>query len=88
MVRENRFNSEDLEKARKKNYKIVTDMAVKLNNLKGYTTAYTNPQKGKMIVDFNGQLYIMDLEPIETLGENTLQQAMKEYGFMFKDEVK
>ena len=88
MIRENRFNSEDLEKARKKNYEIVTDMAVKLNNLKGYTTAYTNPQKGKMIVDFNGQLYIMDLEPIETLGENTLQQAMNEYGFMFKDEVK
>lgn len=88
MVRENRFSPEGLEDFRHKNYNLVTDMAQKLNTLKGYDTAYTNPQKGKMIVDFNGQLYMVDIEPIGTIGENTLRNAMKEYKFMFEDEIK
>lgn len=88
MTRENRFSPEGLEEFRTKNYNLITDMAQKLNNLKGYDTAYTNPQKGKMIVNFEGQLYMLDVEPIGTMKEPTLRNAMKEYNFMFEDEVK
>lgn len=83
MERENRFSSEELKESRNKNYNLITDMSQKLNTLKGYNTAYTNPEKGKMIVDFNGQLFLVDVEPITCMKENTLENAMREYNHMF-----
>lgn len=85
MERENRFSPEGLEKLRGKNYELITDLAQKLDNLKGYDTAYTNPKKGKMLINHNGQLFIVDVEPIGCMGEDTLSNAMKEYKFMFED---
>lgn len=85
MDRDDRFSPEELEKARALNYDLVTDMAAKLDNLKGYDAAFMNPRKGKMIVNFNGQNYIVDVEPINTRGNGSLQNAMKEYNFIFND---
>lgn len=53
---------------RSKNYNLITDMAAKLNTLKGYEVWYGNPQKGKMIVNYKGQNYLIDIEPIGTMG--------------------
>lgn len=85
MERENRFSPEGLEELRDKNYELITDLAQKLNSLKGYDTAYSNPKKGKMLVSHNCWLFIVDVEPIGYIGENTLSNAMKEYKFMFED---
>ena len=85
MERENRFSPEGLKELRDKNCELITDLAQKINNLKGYDTAYTNPKKGKMLINHNGQLFIVDVELIGCMGENTLSNAMKEYKFMFED---
>ena len=64
-----------------KNYDLVNDMASKLNNLKGYNVGYSNPKKGKMIINYNGENYLVDIEPI---GNGSLEDAMNEYGYVFK----
>lgn len=76
-----RFSSEELKDMEAKNYGLVSDMASKLNNLKGYEVGYSNPRKGKMIVNHNGENYLVDIEPI---GNGSLEDAMNEYGYMFK----
>lgn len=85
MEREGRFSPDGLEEMRSKNYAFVTETAPLLNKLKGYEVGYSNPRKGKMIINYNGVNYMVDIEPIGTIGEPTLENAMKEYGFIFKD---
>lgn len=85
MERPDRFSPSGLEDLRSKNYDLVTDMAPLLNKMKGYEVGYSNPRKGKMIVNFNGVNYLIDIEPIGTKGEPTLENAMHEYSFVFND---
>lgn len=85
MNRENRFSPEELKEVRKHNYELVTDMTRKLQNLKWYEVGYSNPRKGKMIVNFNGQNYLVDVEPINTRGDGSLENAMREYNFVFNN---
>lgn len=85
MNRENRFSVEELKEMRDKNYEFVTETASILNKVKGYEVGYSNPKKGKMIVNLHGVNYMVDIEPIETNNESTLKNAMKEYSFVFKD---
>lgn len=68
MEREYRFSPETIKEMRSKNYNLITDMAAKLNTLNGYEAGYGNPQKGKMIVNYKGQNYLIDIEPIGTMG--------------------
>lgn len=84
MTRENRFTPEELKVAQSQNYNLVHDMAAKLNSHKGYEVGYGNPRKGKMIVNYNGQNFLVDIEPIATRGEPTLENAMDEYNYLFK----
>jgi hypothetical protein len=67
-----------------KNYELVTDVTSKLNNLKKYEVGYSNPRNGKMIINFNNQNYLVTVEPIITQGEQTLENAMREYSYIFK----
>ena len=79
-----RFTDEELEKMQNMNYGFVTNTSTHLNHLKGYEVGYSNPRKGVMIVNFNGQNYLVDIEPIGK--ENTpLSDVMKEYQYIFKD---
>lgn len=80
-----RFNENELEERLDLNYSFVTETARNLNRLKGYDVAYSTPKKGKMIVNYEGQNYIVDVEPIVPKnGEPmSLADAMKEYGFIF-----
>lgn len=87
MERERRFSPSGLQELRGKNYDFVVNTANILNKMKGYEVGYSNPRKGKMIVNYNGVNYMVDIEPIGTKGEPTLGNAMKEYGFIFKDEI-
>ena len=41
-------------------------------------------KKGKMIVNFKGQNYLVTAEPIDTDGEPTIENAMREYGYVFR----
>ena len=83
MTREDRYTAEELKVAQSQNGDLVHDMATKLNNMKGYEVGYANPKKGIMIVNFNGQNFLVDIEPIATKGEPTLENAMKEYNYLF-----
>lgn len=76
-----RFSSEELKDMESKNYNLVHDMAFKLDSFKGYEVGYSNPKKGKMIVNHNGVNFLVDIEPI---GNGSLEDAMKEYGYVFK----
>lgn len=71
-------------KEESKNYDLVVDMATKLQNLKGYEIGYSNPRKGKIIINHNGQNYLINIEPISTRGEPTLENAMREYNSIFR----
>lgn len=84
MTREDRYTAEELKVAQSQNYDLVHDMATKLNNMKGYEVGYANPAKGVMIVNFNGQNFLVDIEPIATKGEPTLKNAMDEYNYLFR----
>lgn len=74
----------DKVKDTKGNYSLVTDMAVKLNELKSYEVGYSNPGKGRMIINYKGSNYLVEIKPIDTAGEPTLENAMKEYGYIFR----
>lgn len=84
MTRTNGFTPEELKAAQSKNYDLVHDMATKLNNMKGYEAGYANPANGIMIVNYNGQNFLVDIEPITTKGEPTLATAMDEYYYLFR----
>lgn len=61
---------------------LVTDMAKKLNDLKGFEAGYGNPKKGKMIVNHNGVNFIIRVEPVQC---GSIEDAMKEYDFIFRN---
>lgn len=84
MTREDRFTEEELKEMQSKNYDLVHDMATKLNSHKGYEVGYANPKRGIMIVNYNGQNFLVDIEPISTKGEPTLKNAMDEYEYLFR----
>lgn len=84
MTRTDRFTPEELKTAESQNYDLVHDMATKLNSHKGYEVGYANPKKGIMIVNYNGQNFLVDIEPISTKGEPTLESAMDEYNYLFR----
>lgn len=78
-----RFSDEEL-KMQSMNYEFITNTSAHLNHLKGYEVGYSNPRKGLMIVNFNGQNYLVNVKPVGK--ENTpLSNAMKEYQYLFKD---
>ena len=66
------------------NYDIVTRTSDMLNKIKGYEVGYTNPRKGRMIVNFRGENFLIDISHLSVnIGENTLDNAMKEYNYLF-----
>lgn len=83
MTRENKVSADTVEVMQAK-YDLVHDMATRLNALKGYETGYANPRKGKLIVNYNGQNYLVEVEPIFTQGDSTIENAMKEYSYLFR----
>lgn len=66
-------------------YELMCDMNNKFNSLKGYEAACGNPKKGKMIINFNGKLFFVDVKPIQTIGELTLENAIEEFDYMFRN---
>lgn len=84
MTRTDRFTPEELKTAESQNHDLVHDMAVKLNSMKGYEVGFANPKKGIIIVNYNGQNFLVDIEPIATKGEPTLENAMDEYSYLFR----
>lgn len=75
-----RFTKEELIIAEKNNYQFVADISKSLDMLKGFEVGYSNPKKGKMIINRNGINFVVDVEPI---GEGTLNEAMKNYNWIF-----
>jgi hypothetical protein len=45
-------------------YDIITDLALKIQQLKGYQTAYSKPKEGKMVINHNGINYIVEFNCI------------------------
>ena len=64
------------------NYALVTDMAMKLNLLKRYEAGYSNPRKGKMIVNKDGVNYIIEITPI--LEDLSFEEAIKTHSYLFR----
>ena len=85
MDRLNRFNEQELEQRLDLNYSFVTGFARIVNQLKGYEVGYSSPKKGKMIINHEGQNYIVDVEPIVDPDgkELSLAEAMKRFGYIF-----
>lgn len=62
------------------NYNLVTDLSQKINQLKGYEVAYSNPGCGKMIINKDGYNYIVEAIPA---GKGSIQDAIKQYRYIF-----
>ena len=66
------------------NYNLVQDMSRKLNDLKGFEVGHQDPSLGKMIVNHNGQNFILEATPIHPVFGDSLEAAMQEYKYIFK----
>ena len=66
------------------NYNLVQDMSRKLNEMKGFEVGYSDPSLGKMIVNHNGQNFILEATPIHPVSGDSLEAAMEEYKYIFK----
>ena len=75
------YTLEELKEAKRNNHELVTDLARKINDLKGYEVGYGNPGKGKIIINKDGMNYLVDIEPI---GVGSLTEKMKSYNYIFK----
>lgn len=66
--------------------KLVSDFikntAQKLNQYKDYEVGYGTPKNGKMIVNYNGVNYLID---VQALDKRSIEEDMKLYDYMFKD---
>lgn len=65
-----------------KNYNLVTDLHQVISRIKNYESAYSNPGKGKMIIKFKDQNYMIDITP---LGEGSIEDMMKKFNYIFKN---
>ena len=63
-------------------YDLVHDMAQILNKCKDYEVGYGNPRKGKMIVHTKNTNFLVT---IEALDHESLENAMRDYGYLFRD---
>lgn len=74
------FTTEELRKKEAHNYKLVTDVYTKLKNLNGCEVGYGNSRKGKMVINFNGHNYLINIGPIQ---QGTLEETMKDHSYIF-----
>lgn len=75
-----RYTEEELKATEHSNYILITDLARKINDLKGYEAGYGSPKKGKMIINKDGMNYLIDIEPI---GEGDIAEKMKRDHYLF-----
>lgn len=65
---------------------IAIDIAGILNRIKEYRAGYSNSKSGKIIINKDGQNFLLSIEPIETK-EDTLESAIKEYRYLIKEDL-
>lgn len=82
--REVKKMSDNTEKDGSKKYDLVHKMAGAMNMMKDFEVGYSNPRLGKMIVNHNGQNFLVTIDTLETSGDPTLENAMNEHGYLFK----
>lgn len=64
----------------KANYDLVTKMSQILNLMREFEAGYSNPKKGVLIVNHNGENFLIEATSI---GEGGLSEKMKEYSYIF-----
>lgn len=60
----------------------IVNTAQKLNQFKEYDVGYGTPKNGKMIVNYKGVNYLID---VQALDKNTIEEDMKIYNYIFRD---
>lgn len=66
-----------------RSYNLVIKVAEKLQQMKGFETAYSNPKKGVLIINLDGQNFLIEASPI--LEQDVpLMDAVNKYKYMFK----
>lgn len=58
-----KYTKEEWKKKESLNYEITNEIATKLGMLKNFNTAYSNPRCGKILVEFKGEKFIVDITP-------------------------
>lgn len=66
------------------NYNLITDIASKLSVMKGYEAAYSNPRKGKLLVNKDGVNYIVEVTPLLQDNDLSLFEVMDKISYVFK----
>lgn len=74
-------SEEDLKLLGRYNFDLVRDLCSKINNLKGYDTAYSDPHDGKIIINKDGMNYLVDIEPIN---EGDIETFMKTHQYLIR----
>lgn len=74
-------NEEELKRDGIYNFNLVGDLCSKINNLKGYDTAYGDPHDGKIIINKDGVNYFVDIEPI---CEGDIMEFMKNHKYLIR----
>lgn len=64
-IKESRkYTQKEWEELQSKNYEATIKISNFLGKLKGFTTAYSNPRSGKILLNYEGQSFQVDLMPI------------------------
>ena len=84
MENEIRFTNEKLKKKHGLNYRFVTGVANVLNLLKYFEVGYRNPEKGKMIVKYGDDYYLVDVEPIDVPEGDTFTKVLNDRDYLFR----
>lgn len=69
------------------NYDLITDMAQKVNNLKGFDTAYCLPSAGMMILSHKGVNFLIEATPLSRTEDISIGDEMANNKFKFAAKV-
>lgn len=58
-----KYTKEEWEKKEHLNYEITHEIATKLGMFKDFVTSYSNPRSGKILVEFKGEKFEIEITP-------------------------
>lgn len=73
------------EEIKRRNHSAINDLFKVLNMIKGYEVSYSSSANGKMLVSYEGQLYMLSIEQITGADGLCVIDQFKKYKFLLND---
>lgn len=73
------------EEIKRRNHSAINDLFKVLNMIKGYEVSYSSSANGKMLVSYEGQLYMLSIEQITGADGLCVADQFRQYQFLLND---